>query len=230
MGLLAKVPDGKSFDPIPEGVYVAVAYAIYDIGTQHNKFYDKHIRQVLIAWELPDCRSEFEREGKMMNLPRAISQKYTLSLHMKAQLRKDLEAWRGAAFTKDELAGFDLKNILGAACQLQVIHNQSKDGTKVYANIKALMALPKGVMRPKAENPLKWFSFDEALTEELPEDMPAWIAEIIHESAEWKERKHASDLIPESSNELPEDDPAIANPPADFDAASGEPDFSDLPF
>lgn len=229
MGLLAKVPEGKKFDPVPEGVYMAVAYSIIDLGTQHNKYYDKDIRQVLITWELPECRGEFEREGEMVNLPRVISQKYTLSLHMKAQLRKDLEAWRGAAFTKDELDGFDLKNVLGASCQLQVIHNDSKDGTKTYANIKALMALPKGVKRPVAENPLLWFSFEEALTEELPEAIPDWICEVIHESAEWKERKFASDQIPKQ--ELPDDDIPMSGPPAGIDPASGEPEEEeDFPF
>ena len=99
----------------------------------------------------------------------------------KASLRKDLESWRGQPFTKEELKGFDLKNILGASCQLQVVHNVS-DG-KTYANIAAVMGLPKGVKGGEPENDLHFFSFEDE--QEPPEGTPEWIVELIHQAAEW---------------------------------------------
>jgi hypothetical protein len=191
MGLKASAKGGD-FKPLPEGVYVATCYSIIDLGTHvSDKFKDKAgafkvQRKVLFGWEVPEERIDVERDGKSVNLPRAISRKYTLSLHEKAELRKTLEAWRGKAFTAAELEGFDVKAVLGASCQLQVVHEHSEDG-KTWANIGAIMALPKGMPRPKAENPLTFFSFDDwdKKTESIPA-LPEWVDKILQESEEFK--------------------------------------------
>ena len=237
MGLIVKAEGGKTYDPIPEGVHVAVCYSLVDLGTQHNRHYDKYVREVMVTWELPHVRAEFKRDGTMVNLPRAISNKYTQSLHKKASLRKDLEAWRGKAFTKADLDGFDMKAVLGAACQLQVIHNTSADGEKVYSNVKAIMGLPGGMEAPKSENPLVYFSFDDCKTDELPADLPTWLCEIIAESKEYGERKEASNRIPEATNEpeiirdVAPAGPEQSEPPAGIDPVSGEPEAEEnFPF
>ena len=58
--------------------------------------------------------------GEMV--PRTISPRYTASLNVKSVLRRDLSAWRGRDFTQAELEEFNLRNIVGAPCLLQVIH------------------------------------------------------------------------------------------------------------
>ncbi|MFH1563487.1 MAG: hypothetical protein ABIF11_08780 [Nitrospirota bacterium] len=178
MALTAKKPEGEDFEQISEGVKIAICFGLYDIGTQYDEKWDKHSRKVIVVWEIPEERITIDDK----DLPRAISQKYTLSLHEKALLRKHLEAWRGKAFTEAELDGFDLKNILGKACQLQIIHN--KKDNKTYANISAIMALPKGIQAPEAENPLKFFAFEEGI--DIPENTPKWIADLIKQSTEYK--------------------------------------------
>ena len=183
--IIAKAEGGghKDFDPIPAGVHVAVCYGLFDIGTQKKEWKGevKFQRQVIICWELPDERIDIEKDGKAQNLPRAISNHYTLSLGEKANLRRDLENWRGKPFTDTELSGFSLKNILGKACQLQVVHKPKRDGG-VWANISAVMALPKGVKPPEAENPLKlWAIGDDE------EGVPPWILRKAHESEELKD-------------------------------------------
>jgi hypothetical protein len=75
-----------------------------------------------------------------------VTNRYTLSLNEKATLRKHLEAWRGKLFTPAELEGFDLENLLGANCQLQVIHNLSDQG-RTFANIQAIVPLGKGMTK-----------------------------------------------------------------------------------
>jgi hypothetical protein len=70
--------------------------------------------------------------------------RYTLSLHEKANLRRELETWRGKKFTAEEGEGFDLEKLLGANCQLQVIHNEKDDGT-VYANVQAIVPAGRGL-------------------------------------------------------------------------------------
>jgi len=164
MALMAKSDgEGKHFDPVPEGPHIAVCYLVADLGTHHDDRYDKDTHRVLIGWEIPDERITITRDGEELDLPRVISQRYTLSLHEKANLRKDLEAWRGKRFTDKELGGFDLQQVLEVGCQLQVIHTQKEE--KTYANIGALMALPKGVKAPKTENEPLWFSFQESTVE-----------------------------------------------------------------
>jgi len=133
MALTAKDPGGAGYTPPEEGVFQAVCYGLFDLGLQYSEKWDKTAHRVLLSWELPEQRMEIERDGKTLNLPRAISREYTLSLHKKAQLRKDLEAWRGRIFTAEELAGFDLQKILGSNCMIQVLHTKKDD--KTYANI-----------------------------------------------------------------------------------------------
>jgi len=194
MPLIAKDKPGVDYDPIPEGAYTALCYSVIDLGTQENKTFGGTKREVLIQWELPECRGEFERDGKTRNLPRAISQRFRLSLNEKSNLRKILQNWRGKAFTNEELEGFDIERVLGTPCQMQIVHNEGKDG-KTYANIGTVMALPKNTAAPKTENPLTFFSF-EGVTKGLPvlPDFPEWIEKIIKDSEEWFRLERGEDL------------------------------------
>ncbi len=186
MPLIAKESSGNHLAPIEPGVYVAVCYGLIDLGTHLNPKFEKETRKVLIQWEIPDCRMDLERDGETLSLPRAISERFTLSLSEKANLRRALESWRGRKFTAEELKGFDLRNVIGKACQLQVIHEPSKDGTKTYVKVAAIMALPKGIPSPRPENPISFFSFEDTAAPALPEGLPEWVAGIIQESREWK--------------------------------------------
>ncbi len=181
MALTAKDRAGGDFTPIPEDLHLAVCYGIWDIGTQFSEKYSKSIHKVVIVWEIPGCRGQFERDGKIKDLPRAISKRYTISLHKKADLRKDLESWRGKKFTDEELKGFDLKKLLGAPCQIQVLHNKVDD--KVYANIAAITKAPTAT-KIIPENPLKFFSFEDQAP--VPDGTPEWIMDLIRHAEEFK--------------------------------------------
>jgi len=207
MALIAKNEGGGSYPPIPAGLHHAVCSAIYDLGTQYNQVFNKSNRQVLIQWELPEIRIEVDGQS----MPKATSKKYSLSLHEKSNLRKDLENWRGRTFTDKELEGFDLLKLLGVNCLLQVIHHK-KDG-KVYARITAVLPLQKGTEKRQAENQLKCFSLED--DNDIPEDTPNWIREIIEDSEEWRDRKslpsehddNFEDSVPLSAyDNIPDDD------------------------
>jgi len=180
MSLMAKKPEGSDIEPIEAGVHQAICIRYYDLGTHHYEWNNKEIsaRKVLLMWEVPDERIEIE--GK--DLPRAISKQYTLSLHKKANLRDDLESWRGKNFTEKELEGFDLDNILGKNCMLNVVHNQTEKAT--YANIASVMPLMKSMAKKEPENQIHYFSFDDGKIE-IPENTPEWIADKIRDSDEW---------------------------------------------
>ncbi len=185
MPLIATETTGSSFSPVPEGVHAAACCWLVDLGTQHSEQFNNDARKIVIAFELPDERIEIDNEDK----PRIISRQFTLSLHEKAALRAFLEAWRGKRFTAQELTGFDLNNVLGAPCQLQVLHRENQG--KTYANIAAVMPKAKGAPAPGTEIEKVLFSLDDCdkgrpLVEQIPKDLPDWIGDILLSSEESK--------------------------------------------
>src|SRR3989304_9107557 len=181
MALTAKDKGGGDYEPIPEDLHMAICYGIWDLGTQYNEVWHQESHKVAVVWELPEIRGEFERNGVKVNLPRAISKQYRLSLHKKAGLRKDLESWRGKKFTEEELSkGFDIKKLLGVPCQIQVLHNRVED--KTYANISAIIKAPTGT-KLTPENPITFFSFEENM--DIPPSTPEWIEKLIKGAKEY---------------------------------------------
>ena len=175
MSLTVKATGGGDFELTPEGAYIARCIKVIDLGTQTTtgQYGTKSQKKVMVTWELLDNDVKM-KDGK----PFAASQFYTASLHEKSQLRKDLEAWRGKKFTDEELAGFDLNNVLGTYCYLQVVH--SADGQ--YANINSIMSYkgekPAGVNTPVAfdiSNPdMEVFnSFSDKMREKI-QNTPEW--------------------------------------------------------
>jgi len=210
MGLLAKEPEtgGSDFEIIPADTYHAICYAVWDLGTHYSEYYGKSSHKVLINWELPDLRIDIEKNGETLNLPRAMSKRYTLSLHKNAALRKDLESWRGKKFTSDELQGFDLRNLLGVNCLLQVIHNKVED--KTYANVNSVSKLLSSIKSKTPENPTGFFSFADGF--EIPDNCPKWVCDIIQQSNEWD-----AEFNPKGKGDNP-DEPIIDTPyPTDDD-------------
>lgn len=136
MPIIAKKPE-SSFTPCPEGLHHAVCVDVIDLGIVSSTFGDKH--KVRIVWQIEDENTETRRRFE-------ARKQYNLSLHEKATLRKDLEAWRGRKFTDDELKGFDLEKLIGANGQIQVVQDLGEDGS-IYANVQAVVPAPKNVAR-----------------------------------------------------------------------------------
>ena len=136
MPIFAREPDSK-FSPCPEGLFQAVCMDVVDLGMMVTQWGDKP--KVRIVWQVDE---EDPQTGKRYDV-RAL---YTLSLSDKATLRKHLEAWRGRKFTGPELRGFDLENLIGANCQIQIIHHISDEG-KTFANVQAIV--PANAKAPK---------------------------------------------------------------------------------
>jgi hypothetical protein len=142
MSLVASANSASSFEICPEGVHIGRCNRIIDLGTQSWEFKGapKSGRKIIIGWETPTVTTV---EGKAHTL----INKYTLSLGENATLRKDLQSWRGRAFTPVELEGFELTNLLNAPCMLNVVHQ--KKGEKTYANISSIIPLPGGMVAPQ---------------------------------------------------------------------------------
>lgn len=150
MGLIASDKGGSDFEPLPAGSYVARCVSVVDIGVQPTGFGDKE--KVYLGFEVPSERVEWEKDGQKHEGPAFIGSRYTLSISPKSILGQHLTSWRGVPFTDEERQGFDLFTVLGAPCMINVIHTQKND--KTYANIEAIMRLPKGITCPNAESEL----------------------------------------------------------------------------
>jgi hypothetical protein len=113
--------------PIPEGLYRAVCTAIEDLGPRPTHFGTK--KMLRITWQLADLIID--------GVKPTISRTYNQSLHEKSALHRDLKAWRGQAFTPEELRGFELDTLINVPCRLMV-QQQERDG-HMYSNIAAVM-------------------------------------------------------------------------------------------
>jgi len=204
MGLYAKDKGGEGFPPIDPGTHHAVCYGVVDIGTHENPMFNKKSHQVWIAWELPDVRIEFDRDGQHFDLPRTISKIYTLSINEeKANLGKDLVSWRGRPFTDEEKEGFDIFNVLEANCLLQVVHQQ-KNG-KTYAKIAAVAKLMKNMQKIHPGNEILRYSIaDNGFT--IPENIPDWVKKLIQKSEEFQGGTPLTGDMDTDSPPPPEDD------------------------
>ena len=153
MGLTAK-ENGGSYQKAPVGSHVARCIRLIDIGTQRGEYQGKTTwkPQVIIAWELPYEIMEATEERDAA--PFVVSKFYTLSLDEKANLRKHLSSWRGRDFTKNELKGFDLHNILNQPCMLSIIDKNDK------SVVDAVMAITKGMQVPDRHNPIIAFDIE----------------------------------------------------------------------
>lgn len=176
------VHEGGNFKQVSPGTYGARCIKVVDLGTQIVKEFEsentKEKHQVMITWELPN---EIIEDGELAGKPYGVSRFYSAILSEKSNLRKDLEAWRGRNFTKEELAGFNLKAILGKPCMVSVVHS-----AKGKAQVKAVLALPKGMEVPPAINPLLSFDIEEDGFGEKFESLTDGIKRIIHGSLEYQ--------------------------------------------
>jgi len=192
---------GGDFEQCPAGSFAARCYQIIDLGHQTFEWKGeaKVAPKVRITWELNEMMSD----GR----PFSISREYTASIGDKANLRKDLEAWRGRPFSAEELRNFSLENVLGAPCLLGIVHKPSKDNSKVYANVGSIMALPKGMPSPELVNPAVKFdigTFDQKVFDGLS----SYVQKKILMSKELEENG-----IPQSSSQ---DEPVIESDEVPF--------------
>ena len=197
MALTVKESGGGNFKQAPTGSHVGRCIKIIDLGTQANDAYPENgpKHQFLMMWELPN--ETFDVEG--LQKPYTVSKFYTASLHEKANLRHDLEAWRGREFTSDELAGFDLKNVLTKPCMLSIVEKNGK------SKVGAVSALPKGMDCPPQFNEEVFFSLEEYNQAQF-DALPEGIQKIIMKSPEY-ERAVGGAPAPSGVEDLSDDIP-----------------------
>lgn len=152
MAFIASDSGGGNFKRVPPGAYIGRCYSLVDLGTQltTGQYGEKLQHKIRIGWELfgEDENGQpltIDVDGKGM--PLTITKGYTVSLHEKAVLRRDLAAWRGRDFTDDEANGFDVSKLIGAYCMVNV--TTSETNGKTYSNVAGLTPLPGALKNAK---------------------------------------------------------------------------------
>lgn len=200
MALIARQPEqGAKIDPISAGMHVAVCYAVIDLGVQFSEVWQKEQHKILVIWETDEEMTTADGEIK----PKAISKEFVLSLHEKSDLYKTLVSWRGRAFTAAKLEGFDVKNVLGAPCLLNIVSVEKNDRT--FSNIGSITPLMKGQQPPELKNKKLYFELSKDTLGQIDE-LPKWIGEKIRRSITYQDltAKKKPELIPcEDDSDIP---------------------------
>jgi hypothetical protein len=197
MGLIATAKAESNYEIPPAGNHVGRCFALIDLGVQRQDYQGdvKWLPKLLIKWELfvEDEEGNLltnEIDGKQM--PFVIQKRYTLSLSTKANLRKDLEAWRGVPFTEEECKGFNLANVLGKYVMVNVTHSTKvQDGSeRTYANIASLATVPKKLDKPEAVHQDVQFDLD-APDWALFDSFSPKLKELIESAQNFKPKSNA---------------------------------------
>ena len=187
----------------PTGAFAVRCVRIIDLGTQQGEFKGKPkvARKVRFVWESPEKMGD--DAGELAGKPYLISQDFTASLSDRAALRAALEGWRGRPFTPQELEGFDLKNVLGKACLVNLIHAESKGNT--YCNIKSIMPLPAGMTCHTAVTEQIYFSLDD-FSQAVFDKLSDRLKETIAKSPEFTAVTKGAPAQTKSGGDFPDDD------------------------
>ena len=116
-----------------------------------------------------------------------------------SELHKDLKTWRGKSFTAEELKGFDLTNILGVSCDVEVTHNANG-----RAVVTSIFKPDGGAKKSTTKNEQEVFDLEDYVKEfsgdsceaskrmcDVFEGLPPFMHDMITGSFEYKaaERK-----------------------------------------
>lgn len=180
--------NGKDFERIEPGLHQAVCSHVIDLGLQDTKYGPK--RKIALCFELADLM----QDGR----PFMQSKIYGASLNEKANLRHDLESWRGKKFAEEEVGGFDVEVLIGVNCMLNIV--EETKGDKTYTNISAVIKCPTGTQKIAPVN----------------QPAPEWLCKKaedgIKRATEWDEPIVPADDIPPPHSDadfVPEDLPSM---------------------
>lgn len=220
MSFVASDSGGGNFKRVPPGAFIGRCYSLIDLGTQlsSGQYGEKMQHKIRIGWELfgEDENGEpltVDVDGQQM--PMTISKSYTVSLHEKAGLRKDLAAWRGRDFTDEEARGFDVAKLVGAYCMVNV--TTSETNGKTYSNVAGLTPLPGALKNAKPAPVHTHVMFDlDAPDMKIFDTFHEKLQNAIMQSPEWAR--------------VAKSKPQETTAPAATSGFDGMDDGSDIPF
>lgn len=204
MGFIASDNGGGNYKRVPAGVHMGRCYSLIDLGTQRTEgqFGTKDQHKIQIGWELfgeDDNGQPLTVDVDGVQMPMTIKKSYTVSLHEKAGLRKDLASWRGRDFTEEEAKAFDVSKLLGAPCMVNV--TTSENNGKTYSNVAGLTRLPAAMKSSMPEAVHKPIVFDlDQPDMKLFGTFHEKLQEAIKRAPEWRARNGSA---PQHESENP---------------------------
>lgn len=191
----------KPRELVPEGNHVARLYNIIYIGTIETPYLNedgskKEQNKIRLTFELPNEMRDFEKDGETTKKPMVISKEVTFSMYkgksLTAQLRTIANALVGTPLKDEEAEAFEIDDLLGMACMVEVSHEEY-EGTK-YAKAVTFSSIPKGMDVPDQINDSHTVSVHDSSLEEI-EKLPEFIKKKITSSKEYQKRFGGEDEI-----------------------------------
>jgi len=195
---------GTTREPVPAGMYPARLYKIIHYGTIPGGYEGKLTNTIRFDWELPTKTKVFdEKQGPQ---PLSISKEYTLSMHEKANLCKDIESWEGKKFELDtDAESYDILELIGKDCMINVAHKVSKSSGNSYAYVASVSPMPEGMECPLPVNPPFIWDYDENFDLNVLSNLHEFFQNKIRSSAEFGAKIDPPDIqdspFPEASDE-----------------------------
>ena len=131
-------PSGGNFTPCPEYTGRAVCVDITPLKAYETEYGTKQKFKIAFELDILDQSRNPVQPWVVMTAP------MTASLHEKAGLTKFLKDWHGRALTAEETVSLNLDNLIGRPATVVIVHEQSRDGTKTFSNIKLIMPHKSG--------------------------------------------------------------------------------------
>jgi hypothetical protein len=131
-------PSGGNFTPCPEYTGRAVCVDITPLKAYDTEYGVKQKFKIAFELDLIDQSRNPVQPWVVMTAP------MTASLHEKAGLTKFLKDWHGRALTAEETVSLNLDGLIGRPATVVIVHEQSRDGTKTFSNIKLIMPHKSG--------------------------------------------------------------------------------------
>lgn len=162
--------------PVPACLHHATCIRLIDLGTQRDNYQGKAKQQhkIMLIWELVGVNRD---DGT----PHIVAKKYTASLSPKAKLAADLQGWLGTIETEE----FDLTQVLGKSCAVNITHRISKkDNATVYADVQSVSPPMAGFPIPEPQSTPKAFDLS-APDWDLFAEFSDWTQTQIRQSPEY---------------------------------------------
>jgi hypothetical protein len=131
-------PSGGTFTPCPEYTGRAVCVDITPLKAYETEYGTKQKFKIAFELDILDQSRNPVQPWVVMTAP------MTASLHEKAGLTKFLKDWHGRAMTAEETVSLNLDGLIGRPATVVIVHEQSRDGTKTFSNIKLIMPHKSG--------------------------------------------------------------------------------------
>ncbi len=123
---------GNDYAPCPEYNGRAVCVDITPLKPYETQYGTKEKFKIAFELDLIDKSRNPAQPWVVMTAP------MTPSLHEKAGLTKFLRDWFGRKLTDQETSSLDLDQLIGRPANVVIVHEQSQDGSKTFANIKLI--------------------------------------------------------------------------------------------